>query len=104
MLAYDFVSMASVFVSGGTGYMGRALVEQLVERGHAARVLTRPGSERKVPLGATVVLGNALDAATFSGGVAPASTYVHLTGVAHPAPWKEPQLRAIDLASLRASV
>jgi nucleoside-diphosphate-sugar epimerase len=51
-----------------------------------------------------VVPGNALDAATFARGVAPASTYVHLTGVAHPAPWKERQFRAIDLASLRASV
>jgi uncharacterized protein YbjT (DUF2867 family) len=96
--------MGSVFVSGGTGYMGRALVEQLVERGHTVRVLTRPGSERKVPLGTTVVPGNALDALTFSGGVAPASTYVHLTGAAHPAPWKERQFQAIDLASLRASV
>lgn len=96
--------MASVFVSGGTGYMGRALVEQLMERGHRVRVLTRPGSERKAPLGATIVPGNALDASTFASSVESASTYVHLTGVARPAPWKERQFRAIDLVSFRASV
>jgi uncharacterized protein YbjT (DUF2867 family) len=93
----------SVFVSGGTGYVGRSLVGQLIARGHAVRVLARPGSERKVPSGAEVVPGNALDAATFASAVAPDNTLVQLTGVAHPAPWKEAAFRAIDLASLRAS-
>jgi len=92
-----------VFVSGGTGYVGRALVAQLIARGHRARVLARPGSERKVPTGADVVPGNALDAATFSSAVSADDVFVHLTGVAHPAPWKEREFRAIDLVSLRAS-
>lgn len=92
-----------VFVSGGTGYVGRALVARLIARGHRARVLARPGSERKVPAGADVIPGNALDAATFSSSVSCDDTFVQLTGVAHPAPWKEHAFRAIDLASLRAS-
>jgi len=83
--------------------MGRALVERLLERGHDVRVLVRPGNEGKVPQGASIVHGNALDAATFAPSVTPARTYVHLTGVAHPAPWKHRQFRDIDLASLRAS-
>jgi uncharacterized protein YbjT (DUF2867 family) len=29
---------------------------------------------------------------------------VHLVGVSHPAPWKEREFRAVDLASVRASV
>jgi len=93
-----------VFVSGGTGYVGRALVAQLIPRGHRARVLARPGSECKVPAGAEVVPGNALDAATFSSAVSTDDVFVQLTGVAHPAPWKEHEFRAIDLVSLRASV
>jgi len=92
-----------VFVSGGTGYMGRPLVEQLVARGHQVRVLARPGSEQRVPAGALTVPGNALDAATFSRGAAASDTFVHLTGVAHPAPWKEREFRAVDFTSLRAS-
>jgi len=92
-----------VFVTGGTGYVGRALVTQLIALGHRARVLARPGSERKVPAGAEVVPGNALDAATFSSAVSAEDTFVQLTGVAHPAPWKEHAFRAIDLVSLSAS-
>jgi uncharacterized protein YbjT (DUF2867 family) len=92
-----------VFVSGGTGYVGRALVAQLIARGHRARVLARSGSERKIPTGAEVVPGNALDVAAFSSAVSADDVFVHLTGVAHPAPWKEREFRAIDLVSLRAS-
>ena len=92
-----------VFLSGGTGYVGRALAAKLVERGHRARVLARAGSEHKVPAGAEVVLGNPLDPTTFASVVSAADTFVQLTGVAHPAPWKEQAFRAIDLVSVRAS-
>jgi uncharacterized protein YbjT (DUF2867 family) len=92
-----------VFLSGGTGYVGRALVTKLIERGHRARVLARPASENKVPLGAEVVPGNPLDPATFSAAVSAGDTFVQLTGIAHPAPWKEQAFRAIDLVSLSAS-
>jgi uncharacterized protein YbjT (DUF2867 family) len=93
----------AVFVSGGTGYVGRALVARLIHRWHHVRILARPGSEHRVPAGAQVVPGDALNAATFSAAVSPDDTFVQLTGVAHPAPWKENAFRAIDLASLRAS-
>ena len=92
-----------VFLSGGTGYVGRALVAKLVQRGHRARVLARPGSEHKVPAGAEIVPGNPLDPATFARAVSAADTFVQLTGVAHPAPWKEREFRAVDLVSLKAS-
>jgi len=95
--------MKQVFLSGGTGYVGRALVAKLIARGHRPRVLARAGSEHKVPAGAEVVVGNPLDPATFAHAVSPADTFVQLTGVAHPAPWKEQAFRAIDLVSVRAS-
>src|SRR5262249_25748028 len=97
------MELRRVFISGGTGYLGRALVPQLIERGHHVRVLTRSGSERKVSAGAEIVRGNALDAATFAAAVTADETFIQLTGVPHPAPWKEKEFRAIDLASLRAS-
>lgn len=96
--------MARVFVSGGTGYMGRALVAQLVARGHDVRVLVRPRSVSNVSDGARVILGDALDAATFRDDVEGCDTVVHLVGVSHPAPWKGRGFRAIDLSSVRASV
>jgi len=95
--------MKQVFLSGGTGYVGRALVAKLIERGHRPRVLARLGSEHKVPKGAEVVPGNPLDQITFAGAVSAADIFVQLTGVAHPAPWKEQAFRAIDLVSVRAS-
>jgi len=93
-----------VFISGGTGYMGRVLAEKLVARGHQVRVLVRKGSERKVPAGSQAVTGNALDGSTFASSLSPDDTLVHLIGTAHPAPWKGGQFRAVDFASLKASV
>lgn len=57
-----------------------------------------------MPPGCGSVNGDALNAATFQAGVAPADTFVQLVGVAHPSPAKAEQFRTVDLASLRASV
>lgn len=93
----------NVFVSGGTGYIGRELIRMLVGRGHRVRALARAGSEGKVPPGCEVVPGDALAAASFAHAVAAGDTFVHLVGVTHPAPWKGRQFRAVDLAALKAS-
>jgi uncharacterized protein YbjT (DUF2867 family) len=98
------VSPRRLFVTGGTGYLGGALLPALLARGHSIRALVRPGSERKLPPGCEAVAGNALDASTFTAQVAPADTFVHLVGVSHPAPWKADQFRAVDLASALATV
>jgi len=89
----------SLFVTGGTGYMGRPLITELLQRGHALRALARVGSERKLPPACTTVLGNALDAASYSKQIQPADTFVHLVGVAHPSPAKAAQFRNVDRAS-----
>ncbi len=93
-----------IAVPGGTGYLGEALIPQLLARGHRVRALARPGSEGKLPAGCDAVLGNALDGTSFAREVAPADTLVHLVGVPHPAPWKADQFRKIDLVSVHASV
>ena len=96
--------MGRIFVTGGTGFMGRRLIRSLVARGHSVRALVRPGSESKLPQGCEPVLGNALDAATFRDQVTPSTVFIHLVGSASPAPWKESDFREIDLPSFRASV
>jgi len=93
-----------VFVTGGTGYIGAALVRALLANAHAVRVLARSGSESKVPVGALAVTGDALDAATYREAVSPADTFVHLVGTPHPAPWKGRQFREIDLVSIEQAV
>jgi len=92
-----------VFVTGGTGYMGSRVIPELLRRGHRVRALVRPGSEAKLPKECERVAGNALDAETFAGLVAPADTLLHLIGVAHPSPTKAAEFRSVDLASASAS-
>ena len=93
-----------VFVTGATGYIGRALVTALVARGHRVRALVRPESVSRVSAGVTTVVGNALDAATFAASVSPLDTVVHLVGTPHPSPSKAAEFQRVDLASARASV
>jgi uncharacterized protein YbjT (DUF2867 family) len=91
-------------MTGGTGYLGRPLIEQLTSRGHRVRALVRPGSERRLPRTAEPVRGNALDASGWASEVAPADTLVHLVGTPHPSPSKAAEFQAVDLPSIRASV
>jgi uncharacterized protein YbjT (DUF2867 family) len=93
-----------VFVTGGTGYIGRRLIPVLLERGHSVTALARPGSEGRLPDGAAAVSGNALDAESFAGRVPPADTFVQLVGVAHPSPAKAAQFESVDFASAAASI
>jgi uncharacterized protein YbjT (DUF2867 family) len=93
-----------VFVTGGTGYLGRRLIPRLVERGHEVWALVRPGSEAKLPSHCQPVVGDALERATFADRIRPADTFVQLVGVAHPSPAKAREFREIDLVSVRESV
>jgi uncharacterized protein YbjT (DUF2867 family) len=96
--------MRRVFIAGGTGYMGQRLIPKLLERRHLVRALARPGSEGKLPPKCEVVTGDALRAASYAEAVAPADTFVHLVGVAHPSPAKAVEFRTVDLAAARASM
>jgi uncharacterized protein YbjT (DUF2867 family) len=93
-----------VFVTGGTGYLGRPLVAELIARGHTVRALARPGSEQRLPAGALPVSGNALDASTFGARVSPSDTLVHLIGTPRPSPAKAAEFRSVDLVSVQAAV
>jgi uncharacterized protein YbjT (DUF2867 family) len=90
-----------IFVTGGTGYIGRRLIADLVGRGHSVRALARAGSEGRLPPGSKAVVGNALDAATFAASVHGCDTFVHLVGTPHPSPAKAAQFRSIDLPSVQ---
>jgi uncharacterized protein YbjT (DUF2867 family) len=96
--------MGCVFITGGTGFMGRRLSEELLRRGHRVRVLARGGSESRAARGAEVVIGDPLKAESFRDKIAPADTFIQLVGVSHPSPAKAAQFRSIDLAAATAGM
>ena len=93
-----------VFVTGGTGYIGRPLIAALLARGHKVHALVRAGSEARLPAGAFPVPGDALDATTFAAAIPPGATLVHLIGTPHPNPFKAAEFQRVDLSSIRMAV
>jgi uncharacterized protein YbjT (DUF2867 family) len=96
--------MASVFITGGTGFLGSNLAAALVRREHQVRALVRAGSQGRVPAGCNIVPGDPLDAASFRHLIGAADTFVQLVGVSHPSPAKAALFRSVDLAAAKAGV
>ena len=95
--------LAPVFVTGGTGYIGRPLIEALLARGRQVLALVRPGSEPRLPPGAAPVVGDALAAASFAAAIPRGAVVVQLVGTPHPAPSKAAEFLRVDLGSARAT-
>ena len=93
-----------VFITGGTGYIGRALIDALLSRGHIVRALVRSGGSARLPPGVEFIVGNALDASSYAREVSPADTLVQLVGTPHPGPGKTDEFRRVDLPSGLAAV
>jgi len=93
-----------VFITGGTGYVGSALIPVLLERGHRVRALVRAGSKAKLPAACEVVSGNALDANSYRQLIRPSDTFIQMVGVPHPSPAKGAQFRAVDLVAAREAI
>jgi uncharacterized protein YbjT (DUF2867 family) len=96
--------MRAVFITGGTGFMGRSLIMELLRRKYVVQALARHGSEHKLPHGCKVVPGDALDKNSFASQIPPAETFVQLVGVTHPNPAKKDEFRAVDLGSAWAAI
>lgn len=95
---------AQVFITGGTGYMGRRLIPALIARGHRVDALVRPGSESRLTAGPTPVVGDVLSRSSFTPAIARDSVVVHLVGTPHPSPSKAPQFEAVDFVGVRECI
>lgn len=91
-------------MTGGTGYLGRPLLSELVARGHTVLALIRGTSRRRLIPGCMPVVGDVLDSGSYSASVRPSDTLVHLVGTPRPSPAKAQQFIDVDLASVRAAI
>jgi len=68
-----------VFLTGGSGYLGRALAARLVADGHEVRALVRPTSRREelAGLGAALFEGDVIDRASMREAMSGADLVVH---------------------------
>lgn len=96
--------MPSIFITGGTGYIGSRLIKQLVQKNHRVIALVRKGSENKIPPAAEVIIGNPFDERTFREHVPHGAIFIQLLGVPRPSPKKAKLFKEIDLKSVKASV
>jgi nucleoside-diphosphate-sugar epimerase len=96
--------VASICITGGTGYIGRRLIPLLTNRGHQVKAVVRPGSEGKLPGGVSLVLADPLKENSYTEAIGGSDTFVHLIGVPHPSPAKAAQFRAIDLPSAQVAL
>src|SRR5438874_8332911 len=76
-------SMRRVFVTGGTGFVGRAVVQALRAEGCAVRCLVRRGSERDLRgLGAIErIEGDVMSRQSLDQGMAGCDAVIHLVGI-----------------------
>ena len=97
--------MSYVFVTGGSGFIGRALLRRLVAEGHTVRALVRSQSAADVvrALGAEPILGELTDSATWRDGVVGSEVVFHLAAETDIAADAE-RHNAVTVGGTRAAV
>ena len=76
-----------VFVTGGTGYVGRVVVESCLQAGHEVTLLARFDSERPAPSeGVRVVTGDLFDESFLTKQMTGCDAVIHLVGIIREQP------------------
>lgn len=72
-----------VFLTGGTGFVGRELLRQLVSAGHVVRALVREGSESKLAVleSVEVFTGDLAEPSSLVDALAGCDAVIHLVGI-----------------------
>ena len=90
-----------VFVTGGTGFVGREILSQLLQAGHAVRVLVREGSADKLPepQKVEVHIGDITDGASLVGALDGCDAVIHLVGIIREFPGRGITFKKMHVAA-----
>lgn len=94
-----------ILVTGGTGFIGKALVNQLVENGHQVRILLRPSPKTPdLPSGVAVevAISSLTDIRSLRGSMVGVDTIYHLAGVEQRGAYGD--LMAVDIRGTQAVI
>jgi NAD+-dependent farnesol dehydrogenase len=70
-----------VLLTGGTGYLGRHVAEQLRTAGHRVVVFCRPGGSSRVPAGCEAVEGDLAEVAAVRGALSDCDGIIHMAAL-----------------------
>lgn len=92
-----------VFITGGTGYVGQAVVAATLQAGHQPIVLQRPGTYRSLNMpGAELVEGDVLEPRSFEKGLAGSDAIIHLVGIIREVPRQNITMQRLHVEATRS--
>jgi uncharacterized protein (TIGR01777 family) len=97
--------MKRILISGGSGFIGRRLIEELLGRGDQVTVLTRDldQAKRRLPGAARAVLWDPETEGPWFQQIASADAIVHLAGETVATRWSETKKRRIERSRVEAT-
>ncbi|MDI6813239.1 MAG: NAD(P)H-binding protein [Desulfitobacteriaceae bacterium] len=91
-----------VFITGGTGYVGQAVVTAAIRAGHQAIVLQRPGTHRPLKQqDVELVEGDVLEPRSLEKGLPGADAVIHLVGIIREIPRQNITLERLHVEATR---
>jgi len=92
-----------VLVTGATGFVGREVVYELLQRGHEVRALVRPGSEKRLKSDprVEVLAGDCLLPETVAPAVAGCDAVIHLVGIIREFPGRGVTFEQVHVQATR---
>jgi NADH dehydrogenase len=93
-----------VFVTGGTGFVGSAIIEELVSRNYSVNALVREGKSRALRSNVNEIRGDLFDDRLLAEGLRGCSAAIHLVGIIMEKPGKGATFERIHVEGTRSII